>query len=404
MRTQPGSQPHRRVWLSVLASLIPFLLILHSPIAGSAGQHQSTQRSELGLEISLPGSERPLLRLAGPHGGGGMTLIRRDMLRIIDPIAAGNFTALDVQAAVESDTMRVTLSLIYNDITNQEWWKDKKERSVGSYLIHDGETARPANLAEFGIEPFDMKVIGAKPISFKPGEGPRIINNTTALQVERLEKHLDFYSISLKNTSSKDVVVYTVSSGDGGATTSGLGTVSPVIAAGATSRETLMSSSNVERSGITISLVIFIDGTFEGDSKIATKFLALGEGVRIQAPHVLGMIEQTLKVDDSDIRSAFDKLEAELWVIPEAMSKPVALQFLKEKFPDQDEKALSALYEDFKGGLYDARNIALSSIGQTRRQVVDLEEHSQFASAVGSIRGTLEHLRETLGKITSGPR
>ena len=126
--------------------------------------------------------------------------------------------------------------------------------------------------------------------------------------------------------------------------------------------------------------------------------------MRIQSPSVLRMIEQTLTVDDSDLRAAFNKLEAELWVIPEAMYKEPALQFLKGKFPDQDEKTLSALYEVFKGGLYDARNIALSSLGETGRTVKGLEERGQFATAVESIRRTLEQLKETFGKITSAQR
>ncbi|MEK6321156.1 MAG: hypothetical protein AABN33_05675 [Acidobacteriota bacterium] len=300
--------------------------------------------------------------------------------------------------------MKVSLSLIYNDLSNQEWWKEKQEKLAGSYLIHEGETARSTGLAEFGIEPFEMKVISAKPISFKPGEGPRIINNTTALEVARLEKHLDFYSIWLKNTSSKNVVAYTVYSGNSGSSTSGRGTVLPVIAAGATTHETHMAVSDVERNGITISIAVFDDGTFEGDAKLAVQVLATGEGVRTQAPHVLRMIEQTLKVNDSDLRAAFVKLESELWVIPEAMGKPSALLYLKTKFPAQEEKTQSALYEVFKGGLYDARNIALSDLGQTGRQVQDMEQRGQFASAVESIRRTLERLRETFGKITSAQR
>lgn len=405
MTSQACSRVRRCVSRFALTTSIPILLILSVPIAGAARPQETNQRSELGLEISLPDSRRPLLRLAVPHrGGGSMTLILRESLKVNDSIKSGDFSAIDVRVVVDGDAMRVTLSLIYNDVSIQEWWKDKKEQNVGSYLIHEGETVRPNGVAEFGIEPFEMKVIGAKPIAFKPGEGPRIINNTNALQVDKLEKHLDTYSISLKNTSTKDVVAYTISSGNTGFSTNGVGTLSPVIAAGATSHEARMSIAEVERDGITISLAIFSDLTFEGDAKIATKFLATGEGVRTQAPHVLRMIQETLKVDDSDLRSAFDNLEAELWVIPEAMSKPAALQFLKTQFPSEDEKTLSALYEDFKGGLYEARNIALSSIGQTRRHVQELEERSQFASAVESIRETLKRLGERLGKITAAPR
>lgn len=404
MRSQACSPCRRGLSLNALTTSIPVLLILMASIAGSGRQQEKVQRSELGLEISLPDSRRPRLRLVGPRGGGGMTLILRESLKINDPRAAGDFTALDVRSAVEGEAMRVNLYVIYNDVSMQEWWKDKKEKAAGSYLIREGEPVWPTELAQFGIEPFEMKLISAGPIVFKPGEGPRIINNTTALEVARLEKHLDSYLIALKNISSKNVVAYTILTGSSGVSSSNGGRGNPVIAAGAITRETHLYAPNVELDGITISNVIFDDGSFEGDAKIATQFLAASEGVNIQSPSVLRMIEQTLKVDDSDLRAAFIKLEAELWVIPEAMYKPAALQFLKTKFPAQDENNLSTLYEDFKGGLYDARNIALSALGDTVRSVKSLEERGDFASAVESIRRTLERLRETFGKIVAAQR
>ena len=404
MRLHSRSRLKTVISLGVLSIGISLVL---TPIASAMGlslQRDMLPRSEIGLEIRLTGESRPLIRLAGPHGGGGMTLILRRLLRINDPNAAGEFTALDVRAEVEADAIKVTLSIIYNDLSNQEWWKDKKEKFAGSYLIRAGETVRPAELDQFGIEPFEMKAIDARPVVLKPGEGPRI-TETAALKVERIEKHLDSYVVWLKNRSDKNIVAYTISSGGGSILTGSAsdGGKTPVLAAGATSREFHLSGSEDDRSGIEIPFVMFDDGSFEGDAKSATKFLAVAEGVRVQSPSVLRRIEQTLNVDDSDLRAAFVKLESELWVIPEALDKPSSIQFLKTKFPAEDEKSLIALYEVFKGGLYDGRNIALSSLGETLRTVQQHEERGQFASAVESIRRTLEDLKETFGKITSAP-
>jgi hypothetical protein len=359
---------------------------------------------ELGLEITVPDAMTPKILLGGRQGYGGTTLIRRNSLTITNANAAAGFTAIDVQALPEGNAIRVTLSIIYNDINVQEWWKDKNQKAGGSYLIRAGEMVLASGLVEFGIEPFEMKVVNTAPIVFKPGEGPRIVNNTTALKIERLEKHLNSYSIQLKNVSDKDIIVYSIVSGNSGMTSSSIGMTDPAIAAGETSRGAYLSTSDVEQRGVTIPLAIFSDSTFEGDAKQAIKFLAKSEGVKAQTPYVLRMIEQTLKVDDSDIRFAFEKLEADLWVIPEALFKPEALQFLKVKYPDQDDKALLALYEDFKGGLYDARNIALSSIGQTQRGVKEYIERGQYADATDSIGHCLNSIRETLAKIIFAPR
>jgi hypothetical protein len=386
--------------------LLAFFTGIASPLAAQtiSQQRPSPPRSELGLEIGVPRESMHHIRFAVSNGGRSSTLIHRRSLSISDPQAAGDFTAIDVSAEGDGGAIRVRVSVIYNDLSNQEWWKDKKEKIAGSYVVREGEPVWPTELAQFGIEPFEMKVISAGPIVFKPGEGPRIINNSTALEVARLEKHLDSYLISLKNISSKNVVAYTISTGrGGGVSTSSGGRGDPVIAAGATTRETHLYGPNVELEGITISNVIFDDGTFEGDPNVAAHFLARAEGVRIQAPHVLLKIEQTLAVDDNEFQAAFDRLEAELWVIPEAIDKQSALEFLQTKFPSLDEKTLSALYEELKGGLYDARNIALSDMGVNRRNIQERQQRNgDDGSAVKSLRATLERVKQTLEKITSG--
>ena len=377
--------------------ILVLLLVLTAQTSGQ-------QPAALGLEIIVPDAMTPKIVLGGRHWGGGSTLIRRKSLTITDPNAAGGFTAIEVKAEPEGNAIRVTLSVIYNDINVQEWWKNKDEKPVGSYLIREGEALRSSELPQFGIEPFEMKVISASPVVLKPGEGPRIVNNTTALNAERLERHLDSYSLWLKNTSNKDIIVYSVAIGNSGQTTRSGSRARSAIAAGATSQEMSMSSSEADQRGISISLAVFSDRTFEGDAKLAIKFLAQDEGVKAQAPYVLRMIEQTLKVDDSDILTAFEKLEADLWVIPEALFKPEALAFLKAKFPNQDDQTLMAIYEDFKGGLYDARNIALTELGDTLRTVKTLTERSQYATATESVRRCLNRVRDTLLEIVSKAR
>jgi hypothetical protein len=398
---------------AALCVAISLLLSLIAPAKGSTRQQEGRPQADIGLEIRLSDELSRPIRLAGPRERVGSTVIPRrssamifrSSLRINDLRAAGDLTAIQVEAEVEGDGIRVSLSIIYNDLSDHEWWKHRNEKAAGSYLIQAGDSVRPAELNQFGIEPFEMKAIDARPVVLKPGEGARITNSST-LVVEKLERHFDTYQIWLKNTSDKNIVAYQISSGRG-STQDGSGSygrTGPVLAAGATSRELYLSDPEIEVNGIAVSLVVFEDGTFEGDSKLAVQYLAKAEGVRIQSPSVLRRIEQTLRVEDSDLIAAFVKLEAELWLIPEAMDKPSALLFLKTRFPDQNEKALSALYEVFKGGLYDGRNIALTELGDTLRRVREMEQSSQLASAVEAIRRTLERLVDTFGKITAPPR
>ena len=359
----------------------------------SSSQERRFPQPDLALEIILPNSSRSPLKLTVR----GMTLIQRQQLAINDPKLAADFTAVDVWADGEGNAIRVRLSIIYNDLSNQEWWKDKKEKVAGSLLIREGESARLTELAQFGIEPFEMRAINARPVVVQPGEGPRIVNNTKSLEVVRLEKSLDGYQIWLKNNSSKNVVAYTISTGDRSLSAAGVvyGNIRPAIAAGATSDEIRLYGATVEEDRITIPVVVFEDGSFEGDIKLAAQFLVSGEGIRIQAPHVLRMVEQTLQVDDAELQTALDKLEAQLWVIPEAIDKQSAVELLKSKYPSFEDEIISGLYEALKGGLYQARNMALAPIGDIKRRIQEDEQRQELSPVATGAR----LLREGLTRI-----
>ena len=391
---------HARSELRTLISQAVVMIgsaLLLAPIGSAMGLGQQRDMHagpELGLEIRLTSTT---VRVGGPRRGESTTRIPGRLLKISNSQLPGVIESLQVETEIEGDDLRVTLSLIYES-------GDKTEKVGEPYLIRAGESIRTSELERFGIEPVEIKAIDTRPVVLKPGEGPRI-TNSTSLEVEKLELHFDVYYLWLKNKSDKNVVAYEISTGRGG-TQRGEGNYGrggPALAAGAIGR-LLLHHSEIGDDGIAIRLAVFDDGTFEGDSKKATQYLAKAEGVRIQSPSVLRRIEETMQVDDSDLRTAFVKLESELWLIPEALDKPSSIQYLKTKFPAEDEKSLSALYEVFKGGLYDGRNIALSSLGETLRTVQPLEERSQYGSAVKTIRKTLEQLKETFGKIISATR
>lgn len=380
-----------------LAAVLFLVFILST----SAAAQRELPREDVGLDIVFPGSPYPAIRLA-LNGGYNVTLIRREQLMIIDANSAGDLTGVRLSAEYGGDAIRIKLSILYDDLSlsNREQLTNRREEAAGSYLLHEGESVRPVELTQLGIEPFELKLVVAKTRVLNPGEDFPIVNNTTALAVERLEAHLDGYRLWLKNTSTKNVVAYNIANGRRGISSDGRGD-GPVLAAGATSRELRLGS--VDRRGITISVAVFDDGTFEGDAKQAAPILAKAEGMRIQAPHVLLKIDQTLAVNDSELTAAFDKAEAELWVIPEAIDKASAIELLKARFPSLDEKTWSALYEDLKGGLYDARNIALTDMGVNRRNVRERQQRIEDDGyAAKALRETLEHVKQTLERIVSG--
>src|SRR5262249_8024992 len=147
-----------------------------------------------------------------------------------------------------------------------EWWKDKKEKALGQYLVRPGAPVRPPELLDYGIIPFELNLIRYKNRELKPGEGPPITNMTTSLQVVKLEKFFGTqYQMTLKNTSAKRVIYFRVESA-----AAGIGSAAaPVATNGAIPDDNLvvrgLAAQSVDRDGIRISSVVFDDGTFEGD-------------------------------------------------------------------------------------------------------------------------------------------
>jgi hypothetical protein len=333
-----------------------------------------------------------------------MTLIGRAGLTIVDPVSAANLTAVDVWADGEEGLIKVRLSIIYNDLSNQEWWRDKKEKVLGTYLILQGQTIRPAELLNFGIEPFEMRAVAlerVEPAGLLQGNLPHITNNTTGLVVVSVERGNEFfrpsrpsYKVLVKNISTKNIVGYSVHTGvgQGRASYAGRG---PLIAAGATHWIEHLQSADAENQGVTIAALVFEDGTFEGDELFAIRFLARLEGERIQAPHVLLMIQQALDATDADLETEFEKLESDLWKIPEAIDKAPAIELLRARFSHLDRRTIDNLYEELKGGLYEARNHALSPLGNTKRE---LNENRAYAGA-DKKQDRIKNIRAALTRI-----
>ena len=143
------SQTKRAKSLSRL--LVCVLLVVLAQTPPLLGQ----SKPELVLEITVSDATSPKIRLGGRYGsGGGASLVLRKSLSITDPNAANGFTAIDVNAMPEGNAIRVTLSVIYNDVNVQEWWRNKDEKPGGSYLIREGEASVASELTKFGIEPF----------------------------------------------------------------------------------------------------------------------------------------------------------------------------------------------------------------------------------------------------------
>lgn len=88
----------------------------------------------------------------------------------------------------------------------------------------------------------------------------------------------------------------------------------------------------------------------------------------------------------------------------EAIDKQSALELLKIEYPSFDERTINRLYEELKGGLYNARNHALAPIGDVKRRIEEeagRQDSNPAASRTHLLRQTLMSIKSDFESITS---
>ncbi len=249
-----------------------------------------------------------------------------------------------------------------------------------------------------------INAVGQTIVYFQPDGYPAIISNTESLEVTGLAKSPSGYKLLLKNISHKNIVAYYLSVGHHEAEIKqkGYGHEQKLIAANETFQEELLQERYAKFDTLTIQSVIFDDDSFEGDINLAVKVIARRLGIRIQALPVLKMIDRTLEVDDANLLQAVDEFGTQLAVMPEAISKPNALELLKSKYPYFDRIMIATLYENLKQGLYEGKNRVHCPLGNELRYIKEREDDS-IALKVELIREKLQEIKENLSRFSEIP-
>src|SRR5688572_21650303 len=106
----------RQTFTTFFILLFTLVLGVSSPAQSPITPQQPERRRpqpDVVLEFTLPNSPRPPFNLEVTKGGRSMTLIRREQLKVINPQAAANITAVDIWADGEEEAVKVRLSIIY---------------------------------------------------------------------------------------------------------------------------------------------------------------------------------------------------------------------------------------------------------------------------------------------------
>jgi hypothetical protein len=378
------------VWLGALSG--------HASLTGAA---QDPQESRLGLEINLAaGPEGPSKRV---FEAGYQSVLERRLLKILDDDSARDLTAIRV---VTSHIVRESASAV-NAVSVRLYatYSDKAEKELGTYVVRDSESVRPAELTTLGIEPFEIRAITAAPTVIKPGDKPLLTNSTQSLEVVRLERTFARYDVVLKNGYDKNVINFAIAFPEGVTYRSILGSAQPSgMDPGTIAKFSIGSGGSMDQE-IRVAAVILADGTADGDPKICAHILATYIGARMAGTRAITSIQEVLDGSDYDIESRLDKVDGELRSMPETVERETGIELLKSKFGSLDEQVISSLFIDLKNGYQVARGQALLTASFLKNRTKRNRENGTRAASAESqaveIRNRLLVLKSQLQMLVA---
>jgi len=249
---------------------------------------QTSKRGTLALEIVFKDGMPLYFRIPGvsyvglPHGAHGRA-----------SSASSRASAIKITAKEERSAVKIEITPLFGDLKGSpsaSWETEMLARPGTSFLSREGDTVKVIDLAKYGLEPFEIKVLSARPVVLRLGQDVFIVNKTSSFQVEGVEKSLDLFHLKLKNGYQKKIVSFTLTDDRQGEPSSSnyhperdtgkaiapgaiyacdyrLGPVAKITPEGAVwvKREKLE---------ITVTAVVFDDGTFDGNAAAAARILA----------------------------------------------------------------------------------------------------------------------------------
>lgn len=242
----------------------------------------------------------------------------RDWTQPPDSLAV---TAVNIGVELAEGGVRVWVSVFLGQTHAQE-------KAVKSYILHEGEKVTVTELAQVGVEPFEIKLIRLTPLV---GEAPQFISKAKSIELVVMEANLSTlpsYKVVVRNLSAKSVIALRLET-----TLSGRPAIvsmpqgregTPIIAPGGTYElnAKLATRTTPTADGyspvvlpnqvIEISSAMFEDGSFEGDSDGAITFAGFQKGRKLMLEKVLGVLQKSLSAHAPATATSPDSLRSEV--------------------------------------------------------------------------------------------
>ena len=259
------------------------------------------------------------------------------------PAGAQPEEAVRVISRVEGDAVRVTVSIL----SGSKAWEN--EQRVGTYLIRETEKISIDDLKQFGIEPFQIKLVRVNPnVPPVPPVILKGVESVVVLNSMAKETTLPSYRIILRNQSNKNIValgVEVVAAGSVQITSKPRGIDGqPLIGVGkeywltvaAPNRAQTILGGYVPTSPtdqqILIKAAVFDDGTYEGDAETAVVVRGYQAGEKMVLPRLIPLLESALNSSNADLTEALRNFESQVSSVA-TDADPQIIRTLTSEFP-----------------------------------------------------------------------
>ncbi len=290
------------------------------------------------------------------------------------PAGALPVTAVDIKTLLTGNDVRVSISVFMGRLHEQE-------KSVAVYSLREGEKLRVRELAQFGVEPFELALVRVAPAN---AELPQFVSKAPSIELVTIQANLSTlpsHRLVLRNVSGKNVraiMVRTVQNRN--IKTSGMRQGkegNPLIPAGSIAEITERAITRAtaspggykpvtpENQTIEISTAIFEDGSYEGEADTAARYRSFLKGQKAQLIRVAALFQKASENSESGPRNLLDSLRNDVAQL-KTDADPADVQELLNEFPAFPKKV--ELKEAIESEMFYLRKDVLDDISRFQVQ------------------------------------
>jgi len=369
------------------------LLLLNLFVLFAAAQEKSNVSVPDGLvlEVKFFKDRQPAYQKISKSGGWSWYSLFQKIPNWQPPAGMLPVQSVYIVPRFENDIAKVKISVF----TGKDKFREK-DVFVAEYSLRENERQTIKELADFGIEPFELAVVRLAP---NVSELPVVDNQTKSLQVnvEPLFDTLPAFKVVIINNSEKAVgAVFLETNLNGRKSMSGMpqgregnslivpgGTYEKKFPSSPETNQNKTGESPVPRPNLTLVVptVVFADGTFEGNRAEALTFLGFKLGDKMWLQRSVPMLRKAAEggANPTDLNKLIEQISA--------LSEEI-----DETAYNEWHKQLSAPNEKERASLRSPVSIGLRAVKRT--MLSELQELLNSSNQdAGAIRGRLTEMK-----------